>query len=258
MKSLATTCALAAATLLLTACGASTSASDVGAARATAATSPGAASPVSSSRKAGAESRPTRSQALSFARAVNLIAADIPEAKPSRQKKRRPDPVEHPRCEGSVGRGPKVAEVESLRLIRGSELETEEITSSVTVRPDAAAAAKDLLWLQSRGARECIAHVLSRRFGGKTIKEAHWGRFTVSSLPARAPGATGTVGFRIATTLSFPVSEVSVPLYVDVLGFIIGPAEVSLSALSATQPVPPETEQRLLTLLLTRAQAHPL
>jgi hypothetical protein len=59
-------------------------------------------------------------------------------------------------------------------------------------------------------------------------------------------------------TLNIPFNEVSVPIYVDVLGFAIGRAEVALTAMSVTQPVPASTEQELLTLLLARARAHPL
>jgi hypothetical protein len=258
MKQIATTCASAAIIMLLTACGGGQGATSGRRTPASGTPSAGTAAAASSSLTATANSHPTRTQARLFARAVNLTAADIPEARISHKRKPRRDPVERPRCEGSAGRGPKLAEVGSPQLTRGSELETEEISSGVTVRADASAAAKDVAWLRSRGARECMASVLSKRFGGKTIREGHWGRFTVSSLAVSAPGATGTIGFRIVTMLSFPVSEVSVPIYFDVLGFTSGPAEVALSASSATQPVPPATEQRLLSLLLTRAQAHPL
>jgi hypothetical protein len=55
-----------------------------------------------------------------------------------------------------------------------------------------------------------------------------------------------------------PYNEVSVPLYVDVVAFALGPAQVAMSAASITQPVPAATERQLLALLLARAKAHPL
>jgi hypothetical protein len=257
MKYIATACALTATTTLLAACGAGQRTSRSSAPGSSTA-SAGAATLARLSRQGSAEPHPARAEALAFGRAVNLVAADIPGAKISRKKKRKSSSNEDLHCEGPAGRGRKLAEVGSPRLTRGTELETEEISSHVTVRPDARAAANDLAWLRVSGAPECIARALSRRFGGRTISEGHWGRFTASSLPAQVPGAAGTIAFRISTTLSFPVSEVSVPIYFDVFGFTSGPAEVALFAASATQPVPAATEQRLLSLLLVRALAHPL
>jgi hypothetical protein len=151
-----------------------------------------------------------------------------------------------------------VAEVASPKLVRGSELEKEEIASGVTVRPDAQATMRDVSLLRSGTTRECFARALTRRFAGRRVGEAHYGRFSISSLPVQAPGADAAVAWRIQTSVNFTLSEVSVPIYIDVFGFTDGPAEVYLSAISATQPVPSATEQRLLSLLLSRAQAHPL
>ena len=53
-----------------------------------------------------------------------------------------------------------------------------------------------------------------------------------------------------------PISEVSLPFYFDVLAFARGPATVGVFATSITQPVPSATEHQLLSLLLSRAEAH--
>ena len=103
----------------------------------------------------------------------------------------------------------------------------------------------------------CVAHVLTRNFATKKVREAHWSRFTVSRIPVHLPGATRTIGVRLATALDFPFSEVSVPIYVDLVGFAEGPAEVVVLAGSATQPVPAATEGELLALLLARAKSEP-
>jgi hypothetical protein len=258
MRYLTIACLLSAvAATPLTACGGEQSSSASTQTRPASHRSAGSATPVSRD-PVRTPAPPTRADALALGRAINLTAGDIPGASISRKKQRSSEAAERPRCEGSIGRGPNIAEVQSPRLTRGSELETEEFRSSVTVRPDARAAARDLAWLRRPGAAQCIAHTLSRRFGGRTIREAHWGAFRVSPLSTQVPGAARTIGLRITTTLSFPVTEISVPIYLDLLLFASGPAEIGMWGMSATQPVPAATEQRLLSLLLDRAQAHAL
>jgi hypothetical protein len=151
-----------------------------------------------------------------------------------------------------------LAEASSRKLKRGQELEIEQLRSSVTVLSDERAVARQFAMLATPALRECGARVLTRNLDDKPFRRARWGRVTVSRLPVHAPGSTATIGIRIVATLSFPFSEISVPIYVDVLGFAMGRAEVALTATSATQPVPATTEQELLALLLARARAHPL
>jgi len=243
---------LAACALLLAACG--------GGQQATAssiATQPAAAVPVSNS----GQRPPSRAQALAFAHAVNLTAADIPEASVAHgedstdsARERR----EFQACDGSIEHAHALVEVMSPKLKRGRELEIEQIRSSVAVVRDARAIPAEAAELARPSLLECAAHVLTRNYSDKAIREARWGRFTVSKLPVHVPGRTVTIGIRIVATLNLAFSEVSVPIYVDVLGFESGPAEITLTATSVTQPMPAGTEQELLALLSTRAQAHAL
>jgi hypothetical protein len=206
---------------------------------------------------------PSRAQALAFAHVVNLTVGDIPEA--SVESKRTSSSDAHERREGGacerlvrLGHPHKLAEASSPKLRRGHELEIERITSSVTILSDERAVARQFALLSSPRLRTCAARVLARNLDDKRISNARWGHVTVSRLPVSAPGASATVGLRIVTDLNLPFSEVTIPFYVDVLGFAIGHAEVALTATSATQPVPAATEQELLALLLARARAHPL
>jgi hypothetical protein len=222
-----------------------------------------AASTVSSARGAVAARPPSHTQALAFARAVNLSAADVPEA--SVEARHRPTETvsehrEERACETRAGWGhPRtLAEASSPKLERGRELEIERMTSTVSVLRDERAVARQFALLASPALRKCAARVLTRNLDDKSIRDARWGRVTVSKLPIDAPGATATVGIRIVVALEIPFNEVSIPIYVDVLGFAIGRAEVALSAMSATQPVPAATERELVSLLLARARAHPL
>jgi hypothetical protein len=232
---------------------------------------PGSASASASrSTAAGSSKQPlagsrlaTAADARAFARAVNLTAADIPGGSVERRKGNQArlgpaERVELARCERGASRGHRLLETDSPLIKRGNELETEEIRSYVTVLAHGRRAAVELPPLESRGVRECVARVLTRYFADRSVREAHWGRFTISGLPVQAPGADGAIGIRVETTLTLTFSEVTVPIYFDLLGFTSGPAVVSLWAVSVTQPVPAATEQRLLSLLLARAQLHPL
>jgi hypothetical protein len=259
---------IAATCALLCACGGGQTHTASGAARASGGTTrapDGVAHNALRTLGARGDSTPvsSRAQALAFARAVNLTVADIPEA--SVEKKRTSasnaeEKREYDACEtsGDVGDSHKVAEASSPKLRRGQELEIERITSSVTILSDEHALARQFALLASPTLRKCGARALARNLDDRRLRNARWGHVTVSKLPVSAPGTSATAGLRIVADLDLPLSEVTIPFYVDVLGFSIGRAEVALTATSATQPVPAATERELLALLLERARAHPL
>ncbi len=258
VRSLTSLAAACVASALLAGCGSGQANSVSGASTGSTSPPPGS---LASSTVSGAPLRPTRAQALAFAHAVNLDASDVPGAS-VQVKERRASAASERRelrhCERDFERPDTLVEATSPRLRRGRELEVEQISSSVTVLSSERAVARQFSLLASSALRKCAARALTRSLADKPVSEAHWGRVTVSKLPVRAPGTSATVGIRIVATLNFPVSEVSLPVYVDVLGFAEGPAEVALSTVSVTQPVPATTEQELLALLLTRARARPL
>ncbi len=198
--------------------------------------------------------------------AVKLSASDIPESslapKLSHTSSAHERSEEHV-CERLAPHGDllathRVARASSPWLKRGQELETEEIGSAVTVLTNERAFAGAFRALRSPAIRACLARVLTRHFSERAVREARWGRFEISKIPISAPGATATLGLRVTGTLNFAYTEVSLPVYVDVLGFAVGHAGVLLSAASVTQPVPTVTEQELVALLLARTKAHPL
>jgi hypothetical protein len=206
---------------------------------------------------------PTRAEALAFAHAVNLRVSDIPEAttiprhgKSSGQEKHEETACERLSPHGHLFPHSHIAEVISPWLQRGHELEVEQISSAVTVVSDERLIPSELAALQAPAVRACLARVLTRNFSVKRVRDAHWGRFTISRLPVSAPGTTATLGLRIAGTLNFAYSEVTLPVYVDALGFATGHAVVTVIAASVTQPVPTSTERELVALLLARATAH--
>jgi hypothetical protein len=203
---------------------------------------------------------PTKAQALAFARAVNLTAADVPEGRISKKERRSAsgDPRESEHCIGALLKQHKLADVGSPPFLRGHELETEWIGSDVTVTTSVGAADHLLATLQSLDVRHCLAHVMTRSLGRTTIRNAYWGPVAAYALPVQAPGSTSRIGLRIAMTVNIPANEVTVPAYVDVLGFAWGSAEISLTAASLTQPVQPSVENELLSTLVARARSHTL
>ena len=48
------------------------------------------------------------------------------------------------------------------------------------------------------------------------------------------------------------------PFYLDILGFLYGPSEVTLRSSSLLRPFPAAAEEQLFRLLLARAVSHPL
>lgn len=243
--------ALLAFSALLSACGGSQQATD-----SSSVTQPAAQRPASARRGV-----PSRAQSLAFANAVNLTAADIPEASVAHGETRTDSARERRElraCEAHVKHAHAFVEVMSPKLRRGRELEIEQIRSGVAVVSDERAIPAEMAGVERPGVLECVAHVLTRNYSDKSIRDARWGRFTVSKLAVDLPGQKVTIGIRIVASLNLPLSEVSVPIYADVLGFESGPAEIMLIAASVTQPVPAATEQELLTLLSSRARAHAL
>ena len=78
----------------------------------------------------------------------------------------------------------------------------------------------------------------------------------VLTSPPHAPGANGSFGWRITAT--FAVGRIPLSLYVDILGFILGPARVTLVSSGVLRPFPAAVQQRLYELLLARARARAL
>jgi hypothetical protein len=201
----------------------------------------------------------TKARALAFARAVNLTAADVPEAKASRRHQSQGE--EHQPC-GLAGRQQELAGVGSPTLTRGSELELEEIKSSADVVSSERFAVRDIAVVRSTAGRACLERSLSRRYVrhavGKRALDAHIAKIQLSPLPVEAPGTSGSAGLRITMTVSSSESETSVPVYIDFFAFTLGPAEVTVSAASAVQPEPEATDRQLVSLLLARAESTPL
>jgi hypothetical protein len=214
---------------------------------------------------------PSRERALTFAQSVNLTPEDVPgfTAKSehntsSAREKQLGRELAH--CTGAsglgsgeehlLGEGNSVAEQSSKDFELKHGIIDFSVSSQVSVQASAANASKGLQAIRSPHVRNCFSHYLQMLFAGEKVKGATAGSVSIQAGTPPAPGTAGGFGWRI--TASFIVHGVKVPIYLDYLGFVDGPAEVSLLSSGLIRPFPAEVQQHLFATLLARAKAHKL
>lgn len=205
----------------------------------------------------------TRARALAYARAVNLTTADVPGFTPAPKHKGhsasdRRFERQMTKCAGLSGAGAAQAVLEegskSFELKHG--VIDLSVSSEVTVESSPAAAQRARAALASAHVRGCVARYLEKSLQGEATSGATVGGVTIQAGTPPAPGTGGGFGWRV--TASFDVRGIKVPLYLDVLGFVDGPSQVTLLSSSVLRPFPAEAQQHLYALLLARAKAHAL
>lgn len=209
----------------------------------------------------GAAGQLTRARALAFAHAVNLTAADVPGFKISSKpghgaetKAERRLEAQMLSCVGIPAAHGGLAEAGSENFERQAPLSEQSVSSEVAVARTAASAKQGLGTIQSAHTRACLSRYFNRLFRGKRSHGATFGAVSIAQGDPPAPGTSGSFGWRITTTVVG--RGLSIPFYVDLLGFVDGPAEVSLLSSGAPQPFPAAAEQSLYLLLLRRAKAQ--
>jgi hypothetical protein len=214
---------------------------------------------------------PSREHALAFAQAVNLTPDDVPGF--SARTKHDSDSVrekklgrELAQCTGATGlssdeqsfagEGKAVADESSKDFELKHGVIDFSVSSGVSVRSSAAGARKGLQAIRSAHVRKCFSHYLQLLFAGQHVQGATPGPVSIQSGTPPAPGTSGGFGWRI--TASFTIRGIKVPIYLDFLGFVDGPAEVTLLSSGLLRPFPAEIQQHLFATLLARANAHEL
>lgn len=200
----------------------------------------------------------TKPQALAFARAVNLTAADVPGFTVSSTDENETAAEEHRQrqllqCAGPVVSADALAEVKSSSFELKRNIVDLGVSSEVGVARTSAVAARELAAIRSDRVRGCFSRYLDSLLKGGSYHGARVSPVAISSGTPPAPGATGSFGWRITAT--FTVDRLRLSLYVDILGFVIGPARVTLISSGALRPFPALIQQRLFSLLLARASA---
>jgi hypothetical protein len=208
----------------------------------------------------------TRSRALAFAHAVNLTAADVPGFSPSRSARAGPGP--HKRAEGELfacaGARGSSARIGASDLANASSpsfafrrgIVDLGVTSEIGVARSSALADAELAALHSGRLRTCFERYLRSILTAGRARGTNIGRVTIESGNPPAPGTSGSFGWRVRAT--FGLERLKVPVYLDLLGFVYGPARVTLVSSGALRPFPALAQQRLFGLLLRRARAHAL
>jgi hypothetical protein len=214
---------------------------------------------------------PSRERALAFAQAVNLTADDVPgftaktkhDSDSAREKKLGRELAQ---CTGATGlssgeeslpsEGKAVADESSKDFELKHGVIDFSVSSGVSVRSSAAGARKGLQAIRSTRVRKCFSHYLQLLFAGQHVQGATPGPVSIQSGTPPAPGTSGGFGWRI--TASFTIRGIKVPIYLDFLGFVDGPAEVTLLSSGLLRPFPAEVQQHLFATLLARVKAHKL
>jgi hypothetical protein len=250
MRRMAVILLLLASSSLLAACGSSKHA----------ATATGAHTGAARSTPASASKPLSKTQAIAFARAVNLRASDVPGFKVSsehEQETAAEKRLNHElrRCTGGALSSSKgLAEVSSNDFELKHGIVDLGVSSGVSVLQTPALAAKELAAVRSNRVRGCVTHYLDLLFKSQQYRGALVSPTSIMQGTPPAPGTTGSFGWRI--TVAITIRSIRIPFYIDILGFVYGPTEVTLFSVGILHPFPAAIQQRLFTLLVTRAKAH--
>ncbi len=213
--------------------------------------------------RGGSGEAAVRRRAHAYAQAVNLTETDVPgftPTQPHAHSSASEKALERKMlaCAGlaAAGLGSSQALVEegskAFELKRG--IVDLSVSSEVTVEHSAAQAQHVRAATQSAHVRGCFTRYLQQLFDGQHVPGASAGPVSIQSGTPPAPGTGGGFGWRVTAT--FDTRGVKIPLYLDILGFVYGPSEVTLMSSSVLRPFPAEAEQHLFTVLLARAKAH--
>jgi hypothetical protein len=210
---------------------------------------------------------PTRAQALAFARAVNLTAADVPGF--TRSHKQNSESAAERRLQAQLRSCAGAAGTSALRRSRGAVAEMSSpnfelhrgiialtVSSEVTVAHTAAAAAATLAAVRNPRLRVCFSRYLSALLKSQHYPGATVVGVSIASGTPPAPGTTGGFGWRVTATLA--IRTIHISFYFDILGFVEGPTQVTLTSSGTVRPFPAQAQEQLYRQLLTRARAHRL
>jgi hypothetical protein len=236
----------------------------------------------------GSEGRSTPEEALAkvrasdFARSVNLHASDVPYFEPipeeeeegPREERRRERRLE--RCLGFEDAQEPLVEVESETYGTDSPGELLRVQSSVSVLEDAAQAAEEVRGLLGDRAVGCFEKIYVKALEEDEPSDAEVRGASVSRIADPGGGdIEDDFGYRFYAKVTVqgdssqltaygPTAEpagdlaesLTIPIYIDIVGFVSGRAAVSLVATGAPSPVSRNLERNLLGVLHERATSR--
>ena len=212
----------------------------------------------------------TKSQAIAFARAVNIRRADVPGMSVYVKAFETKNGPPYSDCTTSVNARDRVAAVESLWLLRAKHRlpspvhftmpvpPVEGVHSVVYVmrRPDIAS--RNVVSGRRVATPVCLMRLRTKETSGRFIgDEPYKLKIKASAMTFPVAGVAG-YGLRVQGTLAAAVFHLKTrpTYYEDTFGFAIGPSEIVLVFSGVGHPFPFAEERRLLSLLYCRAKAH--
>ena len=218
----------------------------------------------------------TKAEAVAYARAVNLRVGDIPLGsvyKQEREARERGLTRSEEACFGGAGDWRRlnrpIIDRESATIGWTLPGDLQRIRSAVEVMPTSSLMIQHNAEIRKHRFLACHSRFL-RSEAEQNTGRAEYGPIVMSRLPDPLPGIKGAYQYRIISTVilgrSAPVEPADyLPqqikhyrFYEDLFGFVSGPAELNLIAISASHPVPRTVEDRLLVLLYGRTREHSL
>jgi hypothetical protein len=213
-------------------------------------------------------------RASDYARAVNLRAADVPYFEPipdddeEDPKEARRHDRELMKCVGVEEDPEPLAEVKSPEFGTDSPGELLRVASTVEVGADVARAMRELRLIRSRRAEHCLQRVYASAIEEEDSSTAEVRDVSVARVRFPAADIEDGFAYRFSASVTVhpstseltvyrpaaePNASVTVRIYVDIIGFVAGPASVSLTATGAPTPVSRTLEHNLLRVLHERA-----
>jgi hypothetical protein len=198
-------------------------------------------------------------QALAFAQAVNLTAADLPGFTASSKQERETAQEKRLQqqmlgCAGPGGSSQSFAAGSSKGFELKHEILDLGVSSEVSVAATAAGAKSELAAIRGARVRGCFKRYLGELFKGRKFGGASVSGVSIVSGTPPAPGTSGGFGWRV--TVPVELHNIQVPFYLDILGFVDRTARVTLFSSGAIRPFPAAVQQQLFSLLINRAKAQ--
>jgi hypothetical protein len=210
----------------------------------------------SSSTSASAPWTPARAQA--FAAGVILTPADVAgfTASPHQGTAAdRQNVAQLASCAGAVDPSRRIVDVHSDDFSRGSGVQAQQAGSSADVLPSTSLAEQDFMKFTAASARTCVSAYVARALAqSPSSSPVKFG--TPSILTLALPRGTSANSFGYRFVIPVTAARVKIQLYADLLFHRAGPAEVAFNGDGIGTPFPARDEQRLFSLLVTRADAH--
>lgn len=202
-----------------------------------------------------------KAAAEAFVAAVNLHGSDLPGfsiQRESPESKREPAAPELSRClggssGGGASSGGELASGSSPTFSRHSRsLEVDTVQSNVSVALSEEQAKGELQRIKSAHTGVCLARYVEAELRSKPLGGGKLRGVQQTQIAAPAD----SFGWRLTAVLE--IHKLQLPLYLELLGFVEGRAEIALTVFAFPQRLATSEERHLLELLRSRASAHKL